>query len=232
VNRQSPIADHQSPIDKDVRLSMALLTALFATALLMGLGLSVVLLGSAETTLASHDRDARALAYASKAAIAVAAADLRARPSWSALLAPGAVPEASASPGRFVDPTLAPAAPWNGDPLDLRALTGRLQADSDAVTSLGGDAPTWRLFEYGSLARLVPEASATSRNPYYLVVWVADDRGDGDGSPAADSNGIIVVRAVAYGPGEARSITEVSMSRQGVPGSPDLVRILTIRPGA
>ena len=175
---------------------MALLTALFATALLMGLGLSVVLLGSAETTLASHDRDARALAYASKAAVAVAAADLRARPSWSALLAPGAVPEASASPGRFVDPTLAPAAPWNGDPLDLRALTGRLQADSDAVTSLGGDAPTWRLFEYGSLARLVPEASATSRNPYYLVVWVADDRGDGDGSPAADSNGIIVVRAV------------------------------------
>jgi hypothetical protein len=134
---------------------MALLTALFATALLMGLGLSIVLLGSAETTLASHDRDARALAYASKAAIAVAAADLRARPSWSALLAPGAVPEASASPGRFVDPTLAPATPWNGDPPDLRALTGRLQADSDAVTSLGGDAPTWRLFEYGSLARLV-----------------------------------------------------------------------------
>ena len=215
---------------------MALLTALFATALLMGLGLSVVLLGSAETTLASHDRDARALAYASKAAIAVAAADLRARPSWSALLAPGVVPEASASPGRFVDATLAPAAPWNGVPLDLRALTARLQADSDAVTSLGGDPPEWRLFEYGSLARLVPAASASalafSRNPYYLVVWVADDRGDGDGRPAADSNGIIVVRAVAYGPGEARSVTEVSMRRQVVPGSPDLVRILTIRPGA
>jgi hypothetical protein len=213
---------------------MALLTALFATALLLGLGLSIVLLGSAETTLASHDRDARALAYASKAAIAVAAADLRARPSWSALLAPGVVSEASASPGRFVDATLAPAAPWYGDPLDLRALTVRLQADSDAVTSLGGDAPIWRLFEYGSLASLVPEASASvsARNPYYLVVWVADDRGDGDGSPAADSNGIIVVRAVAYGPGEAKSITEISMSRQAVPGSPDLVRILTIRPGA
>ena len=72
--------------------------------------------------------------------------------------------------------------------LDLRALTARLQADSDAAEPGGGPAPAWRLFEYGPLARLVPDAG--SRNPYYLVVWVADE------------DGLVVARAVAYGPGE------------------------------
>jgi hypothetical protein len=195
---------------------MALLTSLFATALLMGLGLSVLLLGSAETTLAAHDRDSRALAYAAQAAAAVAAADLRALPSWSRLAAPGAVAEVSATPGSFVDSTLAPAGPWGGGPLDLRALTVRLQADSDAA-SPAGPAPPWRLFEYGALAGLVPEAG--SRNPYYLVVWVTGD------SAAA------VIRAVSYGPGEGRSITQISMVRRPVPGGPDAVRILTVRPG-
>lgn len=193
---------------------MALLTALFATALLMALGLAILLLGAAETTLASHDRDARALLYASRAAAIVAAADLRALPSWAAVATPGAVPEVSATPGRFVDPTLLPAAPWGGSPLDLRALTVGLQGDSDALAPSGGPAPPWRLFEYGALARLVPESG--TRNPYYLVVWVSDD------------HGVVVARAAAYGPGEARSITEVSVRRE--PGS-NLFRVLTIRPG-
>lgn len=194
---------------------MALLTALFATVLLMALGLAVLLLGSAEATLAAHDRDARSLAYASRAAATVAAADLRALPSWDDLSAPGATPELSATPGLFVDSTLAPAAPWGGPALDLRALTVRLQAESDAVAPPGGPAPAWRLFEYGPLGRLIPDAGF--RNPYYLVVWVADE------------NGLVVARAVAYGPGEGRSIVEITMTR---PAAPDPVRILTIRPGS
>jgi hypothetical protein len=197
---------------------MALLAALFATTLLMALGLSILLLGSAETTLAAHDRDARALGYASRAAAAVAAADLTALPSWDALGAPGPVPEVSATPGSFVDSTLTPPAPWAGSPLDLRALTTRLQADSEAAAPSGVVVPPWHLFDYGALARLVPESA--SRNPYYLVVWVADD------------HGIALIRAVACGPGDARSITEVSVSRHAVPEGPDQVRILTVRPGA
>jgi hypothetical protein len=207
---------------------MALLTSLFATALLMGLGLSLVLLGMSETTLAGHDRDARALAFASRAALTVAVADLRALPSWSALIAAGETADMSASPGRFVDSTVTPAVPWGGS-LDLRALTTRLQADSDAGTLPGGDAPLWRLFEYGRLDRLVPAASRGS--PYYLVVWVADDRADGDGEPAVDANHIVVVRAVAYGPGDGKAVTEASVMRQPIKEPPDPVRILTIRPG-
>lgn len=196
---------------------MPLLTSLLATALLMGLGLSILLLGTAEVTLAAHDRDARSLAYAARAAAAVAAADLRALPSWSALALPGVVPEVSATPGSFVDATLGPAAPWGGAPLDLRALTVRLQADSDAAYPSAGPAPPWRLFEYGALGRLVPDAGP--RNPYYLVVWVTDD------------GGTAVIRAAAYGPGEGRSITEISMARRPLSGGPDEVRILTVRPG-
>jgi hypothetical protein len=100
-------------------------------------------------------------------------------------------------------------------PIDLRALTVRLQAESDAAAPPGSPAPVWRLFEYGPLTSLVPEAGL--RNPCYLVVWVADE------------SGIVVARSVAYGPDEARSIFEITLAR---PAEPDPVRILTIRPGS
>ena len=126
---------------------------------------------------------------------------------------PGACAEVSATVGRLADSTLTPAAPWGGLPLDLRALTARLQAETDAA-SLTGSARLWRLFSYGPLARLVPEAGW--QNAYYLVVWVADE---GDR---------LVARSVAYGPGDGRSITEASLVREPVTNR---VRILTIRPG-
>jgi hypothetical protein len=127
---------------------------------------------------------------------------------------PGAIPEVSATPGQFVDGTLMPSAPWGGPVLDLRALTARLQAASDAAAP-SGSAPPWRLFLYGPLARLVPESA--SKNPYYLVVWVADE------------GGTIVTRSVAYGPDDGRSIIEASLVREAGSGR---VRILTIRPGS
>jgi hypothetical protein len=63
----------------------------------------------------------------------------------------------------------------------------------------------------------VPDAGR--RNPYYLVVWVTDE------------GGTAVIRAAAYGQGGGRSITEISMVRRPVPGGPDEIRILTVRPG-
>jgi len=193
---------------------MALLTSLFATALLMGLGLSILLLGSAETALAARDRESRALAYAARAGANIATADLRVLPSWAGVGAPGIVAEVSATAGQLVDSTLVPAAPWGGPRLDLRALTARLQAESDAVAP-SGSAASWRLFSYGPMARLVPESGW--QNPFYLVVWVADE----------GSN--LVTRSVAYGPGDGRSITEASLVREPVTNG---VRILTIRPGS
>ena len=138
---------------------MALLTALFATALLMGLGLSILLLGSAETTLASRDRDAgrsdtpRAPPRASRRPISAPCRRGRRSPRRAPR------PRSPPLPGQFVDSTLAPPAPWGGAVLDLRALTARLQAESDAAAA-SGSAPPWRLFDYGPLARLVPESAS------------------------------------------------------------------------
>jgi hypothetical protein len=203
---------------------MAVLTALLATALLIGLGLSIALIGTTEATLAADDRTARALSEASLAGAYLATADLRTKPSWSAVLAPGPLGEVSGSLGRAVDASLTPAAPWGGPALDLRAATAAVQAAADTG---GGDPQVWRLFEYGSLAQLVPAVSA---GPWYLAVWVADDQVDGDGDPLTDTNGILAVRAVAFGPREARVTTAVSIRKTVVAGEPDRIRVLTIRP--
>jgi hypothetical protein len=206
---------------------VALLTALFATAMLMALGVSLVLMGSAETTLARRDRDARMLAHASRAAATLAVADLRAAPSWAAVLAPGADPLVSATPGRLLPGTSSVALPWGGS-LDLRALTSRVQAEGNAA-GVPGEPSEWRLYGAAILAAVVPEAA--ERNPCFMAVWVADDPVDGDGNPAADNNGILLLRAAAFGPGEGEAITTATVSREAPGGGPPVVRILAIRPG-
>ena len=205
---------------------MAVLSALFATALLMGLGVSIVLLGTTEAALAAHDRAVRALREASLAAAHLAIADLRARPDWSAVLAPGPFSPLSAAAGRAVDDGtgLTRAAPWGGAVLDLQMMT----EDVAVAANLGaGDPQLWRLFEYGRFQDLVPGPGAP---PWYLAAWVADDPADGDGDPLTDRNGILAVLAVAYGPAGAKVATAVSVRRIVAAGLPDRTRILTIRP--
>jgi hypothetical protein len=202
---------------------MALLTTLFATALLMGLGLSIALVGTMEGVLGAHDRNARALREASLAAAHLAIADLRAQPSWSAVLAAGPIPPFTAVPGRAIDPNVPPVAPWGGAPLNLLAHTADVQAAADTGN---GDPQAWRIFESGRLDRLLP---GTAAGPWYLAVWVADDWADGDGDPAADTNGILAVRAVAFGPEGAAMTTTVSVMKTTVAGGPERVRVLAIR---
>jgi hypothetical protein len=203
---------------------MSILAAILATVLLMGLGLSMLLLGTSEAVLAAHDRTARALREASIAVVHLTLADLRRQPSWSAVLGAGAPPPSSAAPGRAVDLSLSPAAPWGGPALDLRQITVDVAAAADTA---GGDAQLWRLYEYGSLPNLVPGAGAP---PFYVAAWVADDRADGDGDPLTDSNGILAIRAAAFGAGDTRSVTAVSIRKTTPPSSPADVQVLAIRP--
>ena len=205
---------------------MALLTALFASALLAGIGLSLAMLGSGEATLAARDRDRTSAAYAARAAAAVGIAELRRQPSWAGARAPGAYAERSASPAQIVDTSLAPMSPW-GAPLDLRGLTVQLQSETDAAGG-AGDPVAWRLFAYAPIARLVPSGPWTR---CYLVVWVSDDRADGDGNPSADTNGSILVHAEALTADGGRAIVEATVQRQtSESGGPDLVRVLAVRP--
>lgn len=205
---------------------MALLTSLFASALLMGLGLALALTASGESTLAARDRDARAALYAARAAAALGAAELRLQPSWNGVLRTGVNPELSSVPARVVDPSVTPTAPW-GAPLDLRALTTQLQTETDAGGG-AGDPIAWRLFAYGPIGRLVPAGPWTR---FYLLVWVSDDRADGDGNPSADINGSILIHAEALGADGVRAIVDATIQRVAQEGGqPDLVRLLTVRP--
>jgi hypothetical protein len=205
---------------------MSILAVILATVLLMGLGLSILLLGTSEAVLAAHDRTARALREASLAVVHLTIADLRRQPSWSAVLAAGAPSPSSAAPGRAVDLSLVPAAPWGGPALDLRQITVDVATAADTA---GGDPQLWRLYEYGSLPNLVPGASA-SPSPFYVAAWVADDRADGDGDPLTDTNGILAVRAAAYGPADIRAVTAVSIGKATPPDGPAEVLVLAIRP--
>lgn len=187
---------------------MALIASLFATALLLCLGTALVLLGSAETTLAAHDVQAQAAGHAAQAVLSLAASELRGRPSWTGVVLGGA--DMCASPGTFVDVSLQPPAPWDGSPIDLHALTARRQADSDAVAPPGVAPPVWRLFEYGPISRLVP--SEPRRHPYYVVVWAADGR-----------EGTVRLHATALGPSGTVSSLEASVGR--LPDGTSLVRL-------
>ena len=202
---------------------MAVLSVILATTLLMGLGVSIVLLGTSEAVLAAHDRASRALREASMAAVHLTVADLRRQPSWSAVLGAGVGP-ISAQPGRLTEASLTLVPPWGGPPLDLRQSTVDVQAAADTGS---GDPQVWRLYECGPLSRVVP---AVSVPPLFVAAWVADDPADGDGDPLTDSNGILAVYAEALGPANSKAVTVVSIRKTAPPGEAAEVRILTVRP--
>lgn len=179
---------------------MALVASLFAVMFLTCLGMALVLLGTAGTALAAHDRDAAAAARAAHAAIALATGELRARPDWSGLLADGVPSDLCAAPGGFVDVSLLPRAPWDGSILDLPALSLQRQADGDGEAPAGAS-PVWRLFEYGPISRLIP--SESRRYPAYIVVWVADGQG-----------GVVLLHATAFAGGSVRAGVEASLVRR------------------
>lgn len=179
---------------------MALLASLIATLLLTGLGASLVLLASAGTALTLHDRMVAGADRAADAAVRLAISELRARPDWAAVAAPGTTADVCAEPGRFVDATAFPRSPWDGSVLDLHALTGQAQAAAIAAAAPGVSPPEWRLFEYGPISRLVP--SEPGRHPFYVMTWMAAGAGD-----------VLLVRATALGPAGVTASIEAAVGR-------------------
>jgi hypothetical protein len=173
--------------------------------------------------LSLHERTARALRNAASAGAQLAVADLRLAASWDPLLAPSALPPLSAAPGRFLDSTLTPPAPWNGAPIDLATATAALQSATTAARGPADAAQMWRLYLSGPLARAAPGAG-----PWYVAVWIADDKADTDGDPSVDSNGLLSVHAAAYGPGEASVSLDLTLRRLASGG----VAVATSRPGS
>jgi hypothetical protein len=187
---------------------VALVSTLMVTTLLTTLAAGLALGAASEALVSASYRTARATLYAADAALQRALVDVRRLPEWSVVLAP---PPANVRSG-FDDGRALANAP-DGRTLNVADLTAALQAASDHVfAGPATDRPAWRIFAQGDLADTTPGRPATLP---YAIVWVADDPGDGDGDPARDSNGVIVMHAEAYGLSRARRTVEMTIARDG-----------------
>jgi len=181
----------------------ALITALMITSLVGALAASLVFVVVTESRVGRNQQAAESGAYAAAAGVERLIGELRRLPSWQM------VPSSSSAAGAFNDgrpmPSLA-----DGTPLDLARLTADRQATSDAFYPSGPNRPVWGLYAHASLARI------TSSDPRmalpYVVVWVADDPDEADGDPSRDSNGIILVRAEAFGTRGGRRAIEATLA--------------------
>jgi len=188
---------------------VAVVLALLMAILLGAIAAALVTLTTTETLISASFRHAREASYGAEAALERGLHDLATMPDWSPALS--APPDNVAS--SFDDGEVMPSAP-DGRRLDVARLTADRQRESDERDSpavFGADSPQWRLFAHAPVRALL--AAPGLDLPLYLVVWIADDESDGDGNPSVDSNGRILVYAVAFGAGAARRSVEARIGR-------------------
>ena len=205
-------------LDGDEERGAALVAVLLSTVMVSAIGAALTVTANTESTIASSFRIDRELAYAAEAAVELAIQDVRLAPRWDDLLN-------GTQATTFLDQSAVPVLPTGGS-LDLRALTGRVQAATNARIA-GPNTPQWQLVASGRLADIAGRGSIES--PAYLVVWVADDVSETDGNPAADSNDVIVVRGEAVGSGGRTRTLDVTVTRAGIPAGQPGLRVISWR---
>lgn len=186
----------------------ALIVALMLMGLLAGIGSTLILIADLETAISTTHRTAHAVRSVAEAALDCGIADLAARSDWRDLAAAPGVAAAC------VDAGDAPRAP-DGQPLDLPGTTREVQAETDSRygTPPGApESPRWFLAIAGRERFTGAEPGSPAA---FVVIWVADDPEDGDGDPAADANGAVMIRAHAYGIRGARTALEALVVRSG-----------------
>lgn len=230
--------------ERGFALVVVMLTLMLVSALSGGL----VLVTSAEPSLAANLRASQQVFYAVEAVLARAIVDLRSAVDWSSVL-----DGSTASP--FAD----------GLPTGLRNLSDGTSIDLDAVVHLancgrpspcssaalntvsasrpwGNNNPRWRLLAYGWLDDLLG-AGATGV-PNYVVALVGDDGAENDDDPMRDGFRIgpfpnpgehmILVRGEAFGPRNAHYAIEIAVQRYSVneldPLSPRALRLRSWQP--
>ena len=185
-----------------------LLALLLVLSLAGVIGGCLVALSAGETVFAAHWRALTEARCAAESAAEYAVAELTRAPDWNAVLAGlagSAFADADAAP-RLVDHTA----------LDLARLDAEVQVARGSAADWGPDTPRWVRYVWGPLAQVWP-GEVTS--PFYVVAWVADDPFDGDGDPLVDTNGLVQVRAEAFGGlGTRRAAVAVIARRGSGPG--------------
>lgn len=171
---------------------MALIASLLLTMVLSTALGGVAMIAAMERRSAAAYAVSLQLRFAAEGALALTTSELRSA-DWDAVL--------SGAGSAHWQRSLSPA-------LDSAALTQAVQRQTVMDSSHGADTPVWRLF-----AQMPWSAVSRSASAAQTLVWVADDWGDGDGDPARDRNGLILVRVTAVA-GVASASTEALCGRE------------------
>ena len=199
----------------------ALIIALMSMMLLTALGAAVIMVTNTETMIANNHRASQEAVYVADAVVERVVQDLLMVPRWNDVLS-GTLQSSFIDGGISAAKTL----PGGGRIVlccGTGTATAQLQADTDGLNLWGGNNPQWRLFAWGPMSELLPDAAIDS--PYYVAVWVADDPADAppgaqgepgtvpDNNAAMDSNGVLTLHAEAIGPTGTRKVVEVTVAR-------------------
>jgi hypothetical protein len=175
----------------------ALLIAIMVVLLFGAVAGTAALTARIETLIAANYRQGREALYVAEGALSRAIQDLSSFADWTPVLG-GTL--STFTQGSATGPRLLPG----GDTVVLccgaGSLTAELQQRGLGGSDWGADTPQWRPYAWGASSAWLAAGPAS---PYFIAVWVADDA-DGDGNPAIDSNGRVIVHALALGPGRAR----------------------------
>jgi hypothetical protein len=208
--------EHPLQLARDER-GIALLVAIMSMLLLTALGIGLTMTTMTESMISTNYRDSGEALYAADAGIERVMQDLLTVPDWDRLLA-GLVKTSftdGSAPGNRILP--------GGSTLNLVSATNMLNcrktstctdAEMDAWTAerpWSEDNPRWQLVGYSPLADIIETGTVLS--PMYVAVWIADDQSESDGDPATDANGVLLLRAQAYGPNGASSVVEITLGR-------------------
>jgi len=159
----------------------------------------LALLGHTELRIASAHLRAVQTAYAASAAAHLAVAAVAGQPLSDQWPSAGTVAALGvAAPVMAIAP---------GETVDLAARTAELDRDASLRWPLGPDTPRWRLVAWGQLPQL-------PGSPARIAIWIADDVMDGDGIPGTDRNGMLMIRAEAFGQGGAARAVVAHVRRE------------------
>jgi len=198
-----------TPISRRARLvrdeqGVALIIALMASMLLTALGIALIMVTNTETQITSNFRNGQEALYAADAGVERVVQDLLMVPRWNDILT-GTVTSG------FVDGTMTPRLPGGGALINLSTATAQLQAETDTANLWGANNPAWRLYAWGPVTGLLPNATIDSW--MYMAVWIADDPSEIDGDPLSDTNGVMTLHSEAFGPSGTRKVVEVTVAR-------------------
>jgi hypothetical protein len=208
-------------VDARTQDGIVLVVVLLAVVLMSALGVTLVLITSTETRIASNFRAAQQTLHAADAGAERALVDLRAVADWNPVLAGTAV-------SSFVDgPPSGVRQLTDGSTIDLVQIVNQANCQKPAGCSAsdmnaasddrpwGANNPRWTLFAYGRLRDLLPP---DAQDPgQYLVVMAADDPAETDGNPATDAaagnpgSGVLFLRSEAFGPFQAHKAVELTV---------------------